>query len=189
MTRCLGGRINELLMTSRNTPAFATVLLAVFTCSGCRLPGGDSVPHIKGRWTGRVVPVTVYDDFGGVYNAAALQVDGGPGYARSPGGRSRPASEPLRRRIGPVTAEMGAGELPLLVDGGEGIPTVIPAATLPMGKRIEVHGRMAKYIVLTPEGLQPPRTTGVSRIRPSRPETTGIEHVLVVSGGPRVLGE
>jgi hypothetical protein len=160
----------SLLRISPDVLKIASILLLIWSCYGCRLPGGDSVAHIKGRWTGRVVPITVYDDFGGVYEAAALEIERG-----SEGITSR------HKRIDPIGPELGGGRLPLLVEGGEGIPTVIPAAKLAVGRRVEVRGLMAKYTALTPKGLRPPRTTRVSRINPNPPENpTEMEHVLVV---------
>lgn len=160
--------------SSRISPSvlrIALILATVSVCSGCRLlPWGDSVAHVKGHWTGRVVPVTVYDDFGGIYEAALLEVE--------------PGSENITSRhkvLPPLGAELGGGRMPLLVRAGEGIPTVIPAAKLPVGKRVRVRGQRMKYTALTPDDSQPSRTTRVSRIQPDPPdELTDFEHVLVV---------
>jgi hypothetical protein len=164
--------MTELLQILPRSVKVGVTLLAIWGCSGCRLQGGDSVAHLKGRWTGRVVPVTVFDDFGGEYEVAALEIERGSEKISS-----------RHKRIAPIGLESGSGQLPLLLEHHDGVPTVIPAARLPVGRRVEVRGLMAKYAAMTPRGLQPPRTTRVSRIRPNPPkEPTGIEHVLVVTG-------
>lgn len=179
-----------LLRTWGDALRLSSAVLLIWVCSGCRLPGGDSVAHIKGRWIGTIIAVTVYDDFGGVYEAAALEVERGSGYETPSDGVSPSGVASVQKRIGPISSEMGSGRLPLLVEGKEGIPTIIPAANLPVGRRVEVHGQTMKYLPLTPKGLRPPRTTPVSRVRPSPPDNpTGFEHVLVVRWRPKVVAD
>src|SRR5687767_15774049 len=75
-------------------------LIGLAEVAGC-LPLYVEKRTVTGRWVGRVVPVTVYDERNRAYPAAALEILDGP---------------PSNR---PVDPKNGGGRLPLLAVGYE----------------------------------------------------------------------
>lgn len=174
---------------SRLSLSVLAALMLIWNGAGCRLPGGAAIgPHLQGRWTGRVVPVTVYDGFGTAYEAAALEViDGPPAYSKRLPGSNASFLERIRSRLGPG---QGSGRIPLLVKE-EGVPPVIPVGELPVGKIVSVRGLMMVYSALAPRGSFRGDVT-VSRVRhrgPPQESEERHEHILSVRSTLEILGE
>src|SRR5687768_12509267 len=108
----------------------ASLLLCLSASAGCNAIMGSlmaQVPHVDGRWRGRVIEVAVFDDRARASTAAALEVTAGPDPADM---RPRHASA---TRVS--DAHSGATP-PLLVRcGGDGCRVIDPAE-LPVGRTV-----------------------------------------------------
>ena len=154
--------------------AWLAPLLACL-CGGC-CGGGvrglvAQLPHVDGRWTGRVVPVEVNIDGAVTYQAAALELTGGT---------------PFERTLGPVWPELGGGRRPLLVTD-ETDPHILDPSAFDAGAVYEVTGVMLLRPVSSPRGGAWHNDVTVTRA--ARQDPSSSEHVIVVCGATKKVGK
>lgn len=135
------------------------ILLALLLCGGCVLKDPAKVPHVDGRWTGRLESIKVYDRDGNVLDAAVLRIEKGTAL--------------------PERWVAEAPEGPILADYEEG--RALSVSGLPIGKRVEVAGTVLKGIIINHRG-DVYSDSSVSRV-PHRP--TADEILLVVRHPPK----
>lgn len=151
-------------------PLLAACILPVVGCVRLLEPLVDDGRHVSGTWTGTLRAVPVSDGLGANYDAAALEIESGPGW---------PA------RLSAVPAEMGGGRMPLLVKTWDR-PLIVRLADeldVPVGSRVRVRGRMD---IDLPRVRQGTAVAGIARHR--RDREVAFEHILIVRGPLRVLG-
>ena len=142
-------------------------------CSGCGALFGPfelADPTATGTWTGRLLSVTVYDNDGREYQAAALDIESGP--------------RTLRGDTGTIRVEDG-NDLPLLCLG---VGVVEPGKLgVPVGSKVRVSGRMLMTFALAPAGSRDDNVA--KRISLQSPWQVGSELVIQLRGKLRVLKE
>lgn len=157
---------------SVSSATWCWLALLFLNSSGCaRLlsPLMDDGRYVTGTWAGRVTAVTVHDrsPAGDLpFKAAALEIESGPAY---------PA------RLGPVPDEQGGGRTPLLSRSWDKPLLITDPDTMPVGKRVEVRGRMQGGYIFAPGAAG--RSYFVNRI----PGAGHGEHFLLIDGEPKVL--
>lgn len=109
--------------------AFALVAAAALALTGVACSRGPDAPHVRGSWTGRLVPVVVRDAKDREYAALGLRIEDGPRTLRST--FTRP----------PTVWDVPEGEVALLNRTGTLIvsPTEVAA---PIGSRVRIDGLM-----------------------------------------------
>jgi hypothetical protein len=142
--------------------------------SGCvkLLPSGS---QLEGQWVGRVRPVTVRDQDGREYQAAALEIERGPRTFNQLG-------------TGPYT--LPDDLWPLLARSG-GPPTLmltLDDLKVAPGSRMRVKGIMLSMSLEAPAGLARPRG-GVNGVSVQNPWKSDNELVILLSGEPGVVRE
>lgn len=146
--------------------AAATVVAVLFTTlgGGCG-PLFAEMPHVRGRWTGRVVPVEVRDRTGRIaYPAAGLEIIRGTAF-------------------GPVLEDVGGGRLPLLLRPRKGQPAVTAdPGDFDRDSVYEVRGTMYILHAYEPPGRTDYGTRMMSRAFPNK--DLG-EHVIILCAEPR----
>ena len=150
-------------------PAMPLVLVLCGGCASSMLsPLMDDGRYVSGTWTGRLVSVTVRDARNRTFDAAALEVDGGPR---------------LPPELGTVPEHQGGGNVPLLSRSWERPLLILPPEGLPVGKRVRVRGRMETAFLRAPG-------RGATVYPINRGERYGeveAEHVILLRGEPQVL--
>ena len=140
-------------------------LIGLAEVAGC-LPLYVEKRTVTGRWVGRVVPVTVYDERNRAYPAAALEILDGP---------------PSNR---PVDPKNGGGRLPLLAVGYENGYRIADPTKVPMGRVVEVRGDMSN---LSLNVDLPGPGADVKVARHSSEGRPGGEHGILLRYRPKVV--
>lgn len=156
----------------------------VLLLTGCILVRFDADPGPygieKGNWTGRIVPLVVYDEKGTAYEAAALEISSGPSM---PGKRGPKIPTTI-----PLLDQLDHGRLPLLVAGGSGALRMMWRDELPMGGQVRVSGMMNLGLVEILERNPLHSSLGcASRNRDSI--YPAAEHFIMINRRPSVIDE
>jgi hypothetical protein len=160
---------------NKSVSAYALSLLCLAaTAIGCSWGAEDwerwaagEVPNVRGTWIGRIQRVEVHSRNGTTYDAAELHIESGP---------SVPVDYPSH-----VEKFPGNGRWPLLVRNGRAVYSqTIDPATLPIGRRVEIKGKMLLYPVGC-DGVFP-----VTRYGKEKGDVFE-EDILDVSEEPKVL--
>jgi hypothetical protein len=157
--------------------ALAILLLVLCGGSGCNAminlvtPAGESTPHVKGRWTGVIEPITLHGivrEGGESHQAAVLRIIDGPALPH------------------PVPAEIGGGQLPIITEFKVSNIRIVPPERLPLGRTVEVRGMMVVEFAICPhKSSKNWHDLGLHRQPGER--ASNWEHLIVLKGDVRVL--
>jgi hypothetical protein len=155
--------------------ALAILLLVLLGGSGCNAminlvtPAGESTPHVKGRWTGVIEPITLHGirGEGESHQAAVLRITAGPGL------------------LDLVPAEVGAGALPVLTEFKVSNIRIIAPESLPLGQTVEVRGMMVMEFAVCRHGSS--KWGDLDLHRNPNQRSNRWEHLIVLKGKPRVI--
>src|SRR5215212_4255043 len=109
---------------------YITIFFSVFSAfasgAGCvpRTDESQMIPHVDGKWIGRIESIKLYDVEGEVFDGAILHIAGGPELPH------------------PVPQNIGGGKAPILCEYTESNFRIIPASRLPVDKMIQIEGLM-----------------------------------------------
>src|SRR5688500_4776483 len=171
MTAWLGtatGGQNLSLARRRQVPL---LMLGLSFCNGCFLARsvmrGAEVPHVKGAWSGRLVPLTVYDFDGNSYQAIAIEIEEGTRWPYGSRTDGSSQSKPLLTRH----------------DGGPMYGRIIQPEPRYVGKEVRVSGWMYLGAPNAPKGA-PRGDVAVSRQRAAN--EVPAEYIIMLRTDPRM---
>lgn len=142
------------------------ILIALLLCSGCTLKDPATIPHVSGRWVGRLEPIVLYGRNGVTFDGACLKIEKGP--------------------VLPDEWVNDATAGPILVDNEE--VRALDPAKLPMGKRVELSGTVAWTILISKRQADfLASDTSVSRNRHDHVSAKDLG--IGVRGKPKVVGD
>ena len=124
--------------TKTRSSCFSNVLVRPVLVAFCIMCTGCLYPNPEGKWTGRIVPATVFDSHGEAYETAALKIESGTDWDKQLGMLHTPPRD--ERGVKYIPESAGGGNLPLLAKGE--IPRIVPSDEMPIGQRVTVYGTM-----------------------------------------------